>query len=136
MRRVQMMRESLKERLKHCKTKQEAQAVITQAMAGVSKKDPAKQAMFAMIGNIQKQFMSSDAYNKLPNSEKELKNKKSSIQKSSKNPFKEDEEVDKEDNEDGDSSDTGDIQYSVTSGGYQEATIPDAAGAVEFEAGA
>ena len=53
MRRVQLMRESLKERLKHCKTKQQAQAVITQAMAGVSKKDPAKQAMFAMIGNIQ-----------------------------------------------------------------------------------
>ena len=63
--------------------------------------------------NISKQFCSSAAYERLPNTEEDLKKNKK-VEKSVANPFKEDEE-------DGSEHET--ILYSFNSTGYQEANI-------------
>ena len=125
MSRVQAQREMLKEELKHCKTKQEAQAVIARAMASVSKEDPAREAMTAMILNVSEQFCSSEEYQKLPDTQADLEREKKS-QKSSGNPFKEDEESEAEE----------EISYSVNLSGYQEATVAFGSETGVFEAGA
>ena len=83
--------------------------------------------------------MNSEAYHKLPDTEEDLKKKKESISKDTKNPFKEDEKTDKEDNEINDfnnNESTESIQYNIASDGYQEATILDTAGTTGFVAGA
>ena len=111
--RVQQKRESLKEQLKHCRTKQEAQQAISFAFSSIGEKDPAREAMVAAVENISKQFCSSAAYERLPNTEEDLKKNKK-VEKSVANPFKGDEE-------DGSEHET--ILYSFNSTGYQEANI-------------
>lgn len=111
--RVQQKRESLKEQLKHCRTKQEAQQAISFAFSSIGEKDPAREAMVAAVQNVSKQFCSSAAYERLPNTEEDLKKNKN-VGKSATNPFKEDEE-------DGGEHET--ILYSFNSTGYQEANV-------------
>ena len=71
--RVQQKREALKERLKHCRTKEETQQAIGDAFTTISDKDPAREAMVAAVQNVSRQFCSSEAYQKLPNTEEELR---------------------------------------------------------------
>lgn len=111
--RVQQKRESLKEQLKHCRTKQEAQQAISFAFSSISEKDPMREAMVAAVQNVSKQFCSSEAYKKLPNTEEDLKRNKKD-EKSTSNPFREDEEQENE-------FET--VVYSFNSNGYQEANI-------------
>ena len=85
--RVQQKRESLKEQLKHCRTKQEVQQAISFAFSSIGEKDPAREAMVAAVENVSKQFCSSAAYERLPNTEEELKKNKK-VEKSVANPFK------------------------------------------------
>lgn len=109
--RVQQKRETLKERLKHCRTKEEAQQAIGIAFSTIGEKDPMREAMVAAVQNVSKQFCSSEKYKKLPDTEEERKRKKGT-EVSASNPFKEEEE-------DCDEYET--IQYSFGSYGYQEA---------------
>lgn len=111
--RVQHKRESLKEQLKHCRTKQEAQQTISFAFSSISEKDPAREAMVAAVQNVSIQFCSSSTYERLPNTEEELKKNKK-MEKSAYNPFREDEE---------DESEHETILFSFNSIGYQEANI-------------
>ena len=46
--RVQQRREALKEQLRHCRTKEEAQRIMRNAMASISDDDPAREAMSQM----------------------------------------------------------------------------------------
>lgn len=118
--RVQQKREALKERLKHCRTKEEAQQVIGDAFTTISDKDPAREAMVAAVQNVSRQFCSSDAYQKLPNTEEELRKAKK-MQTATDNPFREDEETEKTDG----GYET--ILYQFSNRGYQEAIVGDSA---------
>ena len=118
--RVQQRRETLKEQLRHCRTKEEAHQVMSNAMTSISDKDPARDAMIAAVQNVSQQFRESEAYQKLPETEEDLKKAKKS-DSPTEDPFKEDAE------EDDDSM----VSYSFGSGGYQEAV----SGEVAFNAG-
>ena len=119
--RVQQRREALKEQLRHCRTKEEAHQVMSNAMTSISDKDPARDAMIAAVQNVSQQFRESEAYQKLPETEEDLKKAKKS-DSPTEDPFKEDAE------EDDDSM----VSYSFGLRGYQEAVT----GEASFNAGA
>lgn len=121
--RVQQKREALKEQLKHCKTKEEAQRVIGAAFSSISDKDPVKEAMVAAVNNVSEQFRKSDAYKKLPDTDEDLK-KIRKAKEPHEDPFKQDAEADEEGN--------GEISYSFSLSGYQEAAIGESAGGMVF----
>ena len=123
--RVQQRREALKEQLRHCRTKEEAHQVMSNAMTSISDKDPARDAMIAAVQNVSQQFRDSEAYQKLPDTEEDLKKAKKS-DSPMEDPFKEDAE------EDDDST----VSYSFGSGGYQEAVTGTTPGKTVFQAGA
>ena len=123
--RVQQRREALKEQLRHCRTKEEAQQVMSNAMTSISDKDPARDAMIAAVQNVSQQFRDSEVYQKLPDTEEDLKKAKKS-DSPMEDPFKEDAE------EDDDSI----VSYSFGSGGYQDAVTGTTPGEAVFQAGA
>lgn len=108
--RVQQRREALKEQLRHCRTKEEAQQVMSNVMTSISDKDPARDAMIAAVQNVSQQFRDSEVYQKLPDTKEDLKKAKKS-DSPMEDPFKEDAEED----------DGSTVSYSFGSGGYQEA---------------
>ena len=63
--RVQRMAEALKQQLSHAKSKQEANDMITSAIAGVSDKDPDKEYLLAAYNEVSKNFHKSPAYQRL-----------------------------------------------------------------------
>lgn len=67
--RVQAMRKMLENRLKNCKSKQEAQEVFSGAASGVSDKDPDKEMLVAALKDVYMKFIKSEAYQKLPEKE-------------------------------------------------------------------
>ena len=69
--RIQHMADGLKEQLKHCKTKQQAQQLISQTQAMVGAKDPMREAVLAALGRVKKEFTDSEYYKKLPADEEE-----------------------------------------------------------------
>lgn len=119
--RVQQRREALKEQLRHCRTKEEAQQIMSNALTSISDKDPAREAMIAAVQNVSEQFRSSEAYQKLPDTEEDLKKAKKADDPA-EDPFKE------EDSEDDGCS----ISYDFGTGGYQEAV----SGEIAFNVGA
>ena len=128
--RVQQKREALKEQLKHCKSKEEAQQVISAAFSSISEKDPEREAMVAAVSNVSEQFRSSEFYEKLPDTEEDLKKAKE-LKKPASDPFKQDAE------DAGDRSEVYEtLSYSFSSSGYQEATTGDFSGGNAFAANA
>ncbi len=125
--RVQQRREALKEQLRHCRTKEEAQRVMSSAMTSISDKDPAREAMIAAVQNVNQQFRSSEAYRKLPNTEVDLK-KARKADNTSEDPFK------AEDSDDEGESSA--ITYSFNPGGYQEAVADRTSNIPVFQMGA
>lgn len=71
--RVQRMAKALEEQLKHARSKEEADRILTAATAAVSKKDPDREYIMASISRISSEFHSSGAYKKLPDTMKEAK---------------------------------------------------------------
>lgn len=94
--RVQRMTEAIEEQLKHAKSKEEADRIISSAMTGISKNDPDKEYMMAAVNRISTEYHKSGAYSKLPNTMAEA-NKKNS--KESGDVFSDAE--DEEDSDDG-----------------------------------
>ena len=112
--RVQQKRESLKEQLKHCRTKEEAHQAISTAFSSISDDDPVREAMVAAVANVSEQYLSSDTYKNLPNTREDLK-KVQNQKRTSSDPFKQDEEDGRDDGE------YAEILYSFNGNGYQEA---------------
>lgn len=112
--RVQYKRESLKEQLKHCRTKEEAHRVISTAFSSISEEDPVREAMVAAVANVSEQYRSSDTYKKLPNASEDFKRLKH-VEKAASDIFKQDEE------EAEDGSEYVAVSYNFNSSGYQEA---------------
>ena len=77
--RVQRMAEAAEEQLKHAKSKEEADQIISSALSGISKNDPDREFIFAAVNRVSTEFHKSGAYDKLPNTAEEgdKKNKES-----------------------------------------------------------
>ena len=112
--RVQQKRESLKEQLKNCRTKEEAHQAISTAFSSISDDDPVREAMVAAVANVSEQYRSSDTYKNLPNTREDLK-KLQNPKRTSSDPFKQDEE------DVGDGSEYAEVSYNFNGNGYQEA---------------
>ena len=69
--RVQRMAEAVEEQLKHAKSKEEADRIISSALSGISKNDPDREYIFAAVNRISTEFHKSGAYEKLPNTVEE-----------------------------------------------------------------
>ena len=73
------MAEAVEEQLKHAKSKEEADQIISSALSGISKNDPDREYIFAAVNRISTEFHKSGAYEKLPNTieEGDKKNRES-----------------------------------------------------------
>ena len=65
------MAEAVEEQLKHAKSKEEADRIISSALSGISKNDPDREYIFAAVNRISTEFHKSGAYEKLPNTVEE-----------------------------------------------------------------
>lgn len=73
--RVQMQREMLEKKLKHCKSKKEVEEAYSQAIAGISKKDPDKQALISAYFDVTVEFKKTSKYKSLPDEVKKEEKK-------------------------------------------------------------
>lgn len=71
--RVELQRNAMKEQLKHCKSKEEANDIITSNISSVSEKDPDKEYIKAALYEEAKAFQSSTTYKSLPATRREAK---------------------------------------------------------------
>jgi hypothetical protein len=85
--RIRAMADSMENRLKHAKSKEEANDIITSAINGVSDKDPYKQYVVAALNETAKKFENSDAYAKLPNKKEDARNRNGSGQTNDEQDF-------------------------------------------------
>lgn len=69
--RVQRMAEAIEEQLKHAKSKEEADSIISASLNGISKNDPDREYICAAVNRISTEFHKSGAYEKLPNTVEE-----------------------------------------------------------------
>jgi hypothetical protein len=74
--RIRAMADSMASQLKHAKTKQQANDIITTSMSGVSDKDPCKEYILAAMNEAAKEFKQSPAYSRLPEKDSDLSKKK------------------------------------------------------------
>ncbi len=74
--RVKYQKEALKNRLKNCKSKEEAQEVIDNAIGGVNKEDPDREYLIAGFREVEKEFKKSGDYNRLPYRDEKSERKK------------------------------------------------------------
>lgn len=73
--RVQRIAETIEEQLKHAKSKEEADRIISSSLSVISKNDPDKEYIVAAVNRINTEFHKSGAYNKLPNTMEEANKK-------------------------------------------------------------
>ena len=69
--RAQMLRRELESRLRHCKSKQEAQEVFAAAVGSISEKDPDRDMIIQALNQAFKEFKESGAYESLPETREE-----------------------------------------------------------------
>ena len=64
--RVKIAKQQLKEQLRHCKSKQEANTLIVQTISRISDKDPDKTYLTAGLRKVEEEFKKSFRYARLP----------------------------------------------------------------------
>lgn len=64
--RVRNAKQQLKEQLKHCKSKQEVNDLISRSLARISDKDPDKEYLMAGLQEVAEKFRKSFQYSRLP----------------------------------------------------------------------
>jgi hypothetical protein len=79
--RIRAMADTMDSQLKHAKTKQQANDIITTSMSGVSDQDPCKEYVLAAMNEVAKEFKKSPGYNRLPDSDSDIDKKKENAQK-------------------------------------------------------
>ena len=77
--RIQRIAMAVEEQLKHAKSKEEADRIISCAMGEISKNDPDREYILAAVNRIVAEFHKSGAYSKLPSTVKDGKEKGSGI---------------------------------------------------------
>lgn len=73
--RVQRIADAVKEQLRHARSKEEANQIVSTAVSGLSKNDPDKEYIVAAVNRVWTEFHKSGAYSKLPNTVEEAKKK-------------------------------------------------------------
>lgn len=73
---VQLMANAIEERLKHVRSKEEANDIITDAIGGISKNDPDKEYLLAAINRISTEMHRSAQYSRLPDAIEDAKKNK------------------------------------------------------------
>lgn len=71
--RVEAKRRSMEERLRHARSKEEVEDILSEELASVSKKDAAYQYITAAVINTAEEFKKTDSYSKLPQTEEKGK---------------------------------------------------------------
>ena len=79
--RIQAQREALENRLKNCKSKEEAQEVYTDTVARIPEDDPARKELMAAYDRAYEEFKESGEYGKLPDEDLENEHSDSSTLK-------------------------------------------------------
>jgi hypothetical protein len=74
--RIRAMADNLASQLKHAKTKQQANDIITSSMSSVSDKDSYQEYILAAMNKVAKEFKMSPEYNRLPDKDSDLGKKK------------------------------------------------------------
>ena len=91
--RVEALAKAVEEQVKHARSKEEANRIVSTAIGGISKEDPAREYIVAAVDRISNNMRKSPGYSRLPNTEAEAKRIRKTKDKIS---FKDD-----EDNSDG-----------------------------------
>lgn len=73
--RVQRIADAVKEQLRHARSKEEANQIVSTAVSGLSKNDPDKEYIVAAVNRVWTEFHKSGAYSKLPGTVEEAKKK-------------------------------------------------------------
>ena len=73
--RVQRMAEAVEEQLKHARSKEEAERIISSSLTGISKSDPDREFIYAAVNRVSAEFHKSGVYEKLPNTMEEANKK-------------------------------------------------------------
>ena len=94
--RVEALAKAIEEQVKHARSKEEANSIVSTAVGGISKEDPAREYIVAAVDRISKNMRRSSGYSRLPNTEEEAKQ---SRRKRDRISFRDDKES--EDNSDG-----------------------------------
>ena len=81
--RVKTAKQQLKEQLRHCKSKQEANTLIVRAISRISDKDPDKTYLTAGLRKVAEEFKKSFRYARLPETNDWKKDKKKQDKNSS-----------------------------------------------------
>ena len=74
--RIKKMAEEVEEQLTHAKSKEEANKIVSSAISGIAKDDPDKEYIVAAINRVAKEFRKSGAYSRLPDTDKDAKERK------------------------------------------------------------
>lgn len=74
--RVKLAKQRLKEQLKHCRSKEEANDVIAAAIGGISDKDPDREYLVAGLAETAKNFRKDSHYARLPETIEKSRNRK------------------------------------------------------------
>lgn len=77
--RIRATADAMKEQMKHAKSKEEVNNIISTSMNLVSDKDPCKELVIAALDETAKEFKSSMSYQKLPNKDSEVDGKHNGI---------------------------------------------------------
>lgn len=64
--RVQTMRDAFENRLKNCKSKEEAAKIFTEAMSSISDKDPMKEFIYAAYEDVYREYQETGGYKHEP----------------------------------------------------------------------
>ena len=91
--RVQIQRQALEERIKHCHSKEEVQDVYSEAMFHISDDDPAKQMLYAAYDDVLKEFKKTSDYQELPETKEDAEKKKQTKKVSSAEPANETDDI-------------------------------------------
>ena len=91
--RVQIQRQALEERIKHCHSKEEVQDVYSEAMFHISDDDPAKQMLYAAYDDVLKEFKKTSDYQELPETKEDAEKKKQTKKVSSAEPADETDDI-------------------------------------------
>ena len=81
--RIQAMAKAVEEQVKHARSKEEANQIVSNAMSGISKEDPAREYMVAALDRISTNMRKSPGYSRLPNTEEDAKKTRDTKYKSS-----------------------------------------------------
>ncbi|QUH25221.1 hypothetical protein [Serpentinicella alkaliphila] len=79
--RIQMNREALENKLKRCRSKKEVEQAYNETISMIHKKDPDKQLLISAYNNVMKEFKNKGEYKALPLDIKDKENKKSKSRK-------------------------------------------------------